>query len=439
MCAAATFDLGATPPVTHAPATSHELHSGFARVVVVARIGELLVAARMITRDQCEEALHAQVLWGGRFGTSLIELGFLDLDSVARTLGRQRGYPAALAEHFDAADSELQERLAGDVAERFACVPLMRISGRLYVAITEPLDDHARKIIAADLCCTPYEIQFALAAELRINYQLEKVYRVPRATRFLRAKHAPEVPIPTFEIRDVEVTESTLEIPPRDPEGAWRALTPPEQLPRIDPDRRAYVPTLARAASPDLHAVGRVPLKRLAVGTDGIPPFPLEATPGSCGATLGEATRAIRRSNDRDAIAQHVVTAIAQFVPTAEAALFLIVRGDVAIATAGFSRHTSDLPEVAIPMTEPGVIPAAIRTNKLERVASADLGAIDCLLLSTLAVPHGDLAVVPISISDNVIGVIAFATAHAAPSPAADSITAAAGAAFARLMRDASR
>ena len=68
-----------------------------------------------------------------------------------------------------------------------------------------------------------------------------------------------------------------------------------------------------------------------------------------------------------------------------------------------------------------------------------DLGAIDYLLLSTMGVPEGDLVVVPITIAGQVVGVIALATEREAPLDSADSITAAAGAALARLMRDAAR
>ena len=34
----------------------------------MARLGELLVAARLLTTDQIERALRAQVMWGGRIG-----------------------------------------------------------------------------------------------------------------------------------------------------------------------------------------------------------------------------------------------------------------------------------------------------------------------------------------------------------------------------------
>ena len=91
------------------------------------RLGELLVAAGLLTADQVEQALRAQVLWGGRLGTNLVELHHLELDPLSQVLGRQHHLPAALARHFEKADAELQHRLSPEIAERFSCVPLVRM------------------------------------------------------------------------------------------------------------------------------------------------------------------------------------------------------------------------------------------------------------------------------------------------------------------------
>ncbi|MEO7730494.1 MAG: hypothetical protein ABIY55_05940, partial [Kofleriaceae bacterium] len=60
------------------------------------RLGELLVAAGLLTVEQVEQAVRAQVMWGGRLGTNLVELGYIDLDKLATALSRQHGIPAAL-------------------------------------------------------------------------------------------------------------------------------------------------------------------------------------------------------------------------------------------------------------------------------------------------------------------------------------------------------
>ena len=73
------------------------------------RLGDLLIDARLLSGEQVAQGLRAQVMWGGRLGTNLIELGYLDIDELSRLLGRQQRYPAALAWHFEQGDAALQK------------------------------------------------------------------------------------------------------------------------------------------------------------------------------------------------------------------------------------------------------------------------------------------------------------------------------------------
>src|SRR5689334_4440074 len=101
----------------------------------MARLGELLIAARLLDNEQIERALRAQVLWGGRLGTNLMELGLLDLDGISRALGRQHGVPSALERHFERANRELQERIPGELARRWSVVPLLYVGPHRQIAI----------------------------------------------------------------------------------------------------------------------------------------------------------------------------------------------------------------------------------------------------------------------------------------------------------------
>src|SRR6195256_4523427 len=101
----------------------------------MARLGEHLVAAGLLTPEQVEQALRAQVMWGGRLGTNLVELHFLELDALSKALGPQHHRPAVLARHFEKADPELQRLLSADFAERFSCVPVLRMGPERHIVI----------------------------------------------------------------------------------------------------------------------------------------------------------------------------------------------------------------------------------------------------------------------------------------------------------------
>jgi hypothetical protein len=537
------------------------------------RLGELLVAAGLLTPEQVEQALRAQVLWGGRLGTNLVELHYLELDPLSRMLGRQHHLPAALARHFEKADPVLQAQLPVKIAQRFSCLPLLRMGPDQHVVIAAvtPLSPRQLAIIADALAIDVARLVPAVAAELRIRYQLERVYRIRRAARYLRARGASIPPFPTFQILPIQpdaeldlsppsLPVSTREIeayrpdpgapamdptraaamrpageaigvptpglpamdpsggaasrlPAMDPSGGAAPISAGEAvgilLPRTptDPDmaaalaalgamptsyaevladdgedddlipveieipagpdglpdpvleddleiasepvedevlareRRGYVRTIADPASADAVSdadrqamLGRIAIRKVAVGSS-----PRVMAGDSLGDSLGEATRAIRCSTGRDRVADLVIDALDRFAPACEAAILLVVRGATAIGWKGFQRAGGGLPEIAVPMDNAGLVPRAVELNVSLRRAAAELAPIDLLLLVSLGRSDGDLAIVPIAIADQVMCVIAIATADDAPIACAEPIAAAAGAAFARLMRDASR
>lgn len=62
------------------------------------RLGELLRQQNLIDDEQLAEALEAQVVYGGRLGTNLLELGYLKEIDLARTLGHQHQLPYAFGD-----------------------------------------------------------------------------------------------------------------------------------------------------------------------------------------------------------------------------------------------------------------------------------------------------------------------------------------------------
>jgi hypothetical protein len=244
-----------------------------------------------------------------------------------------------------------------------------------------------------------------------------------------------------------------LPVPPQLDELPRKPATPPADDPS-GRDRRKYVRTLGDAEdAPSAPAIGRIAIRRVAFDAEGRGPIavPLATPPvGSpvvtqpiahiahAPASFQEATRSIRRASDRDRVAELAMEAIDRYVPTCEAAMMLIVRGEVAIGWKGFVRDSDPPPELAVPFEEGSLVLAA-RANHTARCAAADLAPIDRLLLEALGRSGGDLVVVPVAISDQVPCMIAIATAGDAPVAAVEAVAGAAGAAFARLMRDASR
>ena len=128
------------------------------------RLGELLLQQELLSPEQVTEALRVQVMWGGRIGTVISELGYLDLDTVSRALGWQHSLPAALGKHFDSADRELQTSFDADVAEWYGCVPLLRVGKRvIIIASMSPFDAKATNAVSSALGIKPEQLVVSIA------------------------------------------------------------------------------------------------------------------------------------------------------------------------------------------------------------------------------------------------------------------------------------
>lgn len=154
------------------------------------KLGTLLLRNAAIGLSQLEAALRNQVLYGGRLGTNLVELGFIDLELLSTYLAELSGFPIATPTLLDDADKQLLDKLGSDDAHRLRAVPLGYLGGgtdTVAVALVEPDDEHALATLEARLgaTITPYVVP-----ELRALYYLEKHFGTPRRARFIRTARA---------------------------------------------------------------------------------------------------------------------------------------------------------------------------------------------------------------------------------------------------------
>ena len=362
------------------------------------RLGELLIEAQVITPAELEEALQAQVMWGARLGTALVELGRIDLDALSNALGYQQNLPAALANHFDGADRAFQRLLSPNHAERFASVPLRRV-GKLAaaVAVAAPLQPRQRAIVADELGVDPDRLIIAIAPELRIRYALERIYNIARPQRFLRAPGSAR-----SEPKQISLGVEPLELEDSGPITARKG----------NDERRRYLE----------------PMNTVARSKTG-PITPRSGTLIDAGAILD-----VLRTSDRERVAQLVIEAVSHLVNPAEAAVLLTTRGDVAVSWTSFRRDRRVLPPLTVPVD--GSLAAALRTKQQQRTNAGALGPVDQLLFVTLGLTRGELVVTPLVARDRIIAILVVA-GTALDAAVIAAIAAAAAEGFARLMREA--
>jgi hypothetical protein len=425
----------------------------------MSRLGDRLLAAGLLTHEQLEQALRAQVLWGGRLGTNLIELGCIDLDQLATALGKQHALPPALGRHFERADAELQQQFPAELAAKHCVVPLLRFGNppRVAVVSIDPLSPEARAEIAGAFGIEADQIVPSIAPEMRVRYHLERVYGIQRAARFLRSRGKTIPPFPLFDPAampfDIEEPTSPTLVPETPPparlpaeadeiaamiDAAVDSATRSE-APAGGRERRSYVRLIVDEPKTDEPKLGDTqPLGRMAIRKVAVAP-PRSRAPTRTMQSLADATRAIRRGPDRDRVADLVIDTVQRFAPACSAAMLLVIRGEVAIAWKHFARDGGGAPELAVPMDQPGMCPTSAQHTCVARSSAGHLGPVDELLLRSLGRTDGELVVVPVPIAGKVMCLIAAGVDQDAEISSLEAIAAAAGAAFARLIRDASR
>jgi len=151
------------------------------------KLGTLLLRNAAIGLSQLEAALRNQVLYGGRLGTNLVELGFIDLELLSTYLAELTGFPIATPTLLDDADKALLDKLGSDDAHRLRAVPLGYLgegTDSVAVALVDPTDIAARGELESRLGAkvTPYVVP-----ELRALYYLERHFGTPRRARFIRS------------------------------------------------------------------------------------------------------------------------------------------------------------------------------------------------------------------------------------------------------------
>lgn len=149
---------------------------------MVPKLGEALVNASLVTKEQLRLALERQVIFGGRLGTNFVELGIISETELASFLSTFYKVPAVDPSELLSADEETLSCVSREIAEKYKTVPFRKERNRLHIALLDPRSvaniDELRFITGYDII--PYAI-----TELRLLYALEKYYGTQRDLRYI--------------------------------------------------------------------------------------------------------------------------------------------------------------------------------------------------------------------------------------------------------------
>ena len=136
------------------------------------RLGDMLVKAALITREQLNQALQQQQTGGGRIGGNLVKLGFISEDDITSFLSRQYGVPSINLSHFEI-DATVIKLIPSEIAQKHQVIPINRTGNVLTVAMADPSNIFAIDDIKF---MTGFKVEPVVAAETSIKNCINKYY-----------------------------------------------------------------------------------------------------------------------------------------------------------------------------------------------------------------------------------------------------------------------
>jgi len=142
---------------------------------------DMLLNAGLITRVQFDDALKNRVIFGGKIGTSLIELGYISEEELARFLSNKLAVPYVSPRQLLTIPQETIDLLPRDLAIKYGVIPLKLEKKRLSLVMSDPADLKAIDEIGF---ITGFIIRPLITPEVRLAQALSKYYQADMPPRY---------------------------------------------------------------------------------------------------------------------------------------------------------------------------------------------------------------------------------------------------------------
>jgi type IV pilus assembly protein PilB len=138
----------------------------------LSRLGDRLVAEKLINTDQLQRALAEQKGSADKLGTILVRLNFITEDSLVSFLSKQYAMPAITVAQVDP-DPDVLKLVPEQIAKKHSVLPIKRIGNVLTLAMADPTNVFALDDVGF---MTGLQIQPVVASEAAIRKAFERLY-----------------------------------------------------------------------------------------------------------------------------------------------------------------------------------------------------------------------------------------------------------------------
>ena len=138
----------------------------------LSRLGDRLVAEKLISAEQLQRALAEQKGSADKLGTILVRLQFITEDSLVSFLSKQYAMPAITVAQVDP-DPDVLKLVPEQIAKKHSVLPIKRIGNVLTLAMADPTNVFALDDVGF---MTGLQIQPVVASEAAIRKAFERLY-----------------------------------------------------------------------------------------------------------------------------------------------------------------------------------------------------------------------------------------------------------------------
>lgn len=177
------------------------------------RLGDILVEAGVISKEQLQEALSKQKILGKRLGKVLVETGMTTEDSIATTLAAQMSIPYLNLNEITI-PPEVLTTIPDGIVRSHSLIPVRLDGNRLQISMTDPLDLF---IIDEITFQTGYELDIGISTESQIEAAIKHYYgnsdSLQNAVDNLAAERKTEVTLDESFFTTFDLNEEEQNVP----------------------------------------------------------------------------------------------------------------------------------------------------------------------------------------------------------------------------------
>ena len=136
------------------------------------RLGELLQQAGKVTEEQLNQALAAQQSQGGRVGSHLVKMGFIDDEELVEFLSQRYGVPAINLSEIEV-DGSIISIIPAEVARKYTILPVSKAGAKLTIAMVDPTNVFAMDDVKF---MTGYNVEPVVASDSTLRGAIDQYY-----------------------------------------------------------------------------------------------------------------------------------------------------------------------------------------------------------------------------------------------------------------------